>query len=358
MKTWHALLLVLFFSCQSKPETVFPQRENLSESVYASGTIKAKDQYQAFVNGVGTVKEVLVKEGDLVQKGTPILTVFNEATKLNRESAELARAFADRQENQAKLKDLELNIGLAKSKYENDSLLLERQKRLYSEGIGTLLTFEQRQLAFENSRATYLAAKLKYADLKRELEFNEKNAGKNLAISRSLENELVLKSDLEGKVYAILKEKGEMVTAQTPLAVIGSAREFILDMQVDEYDIVKIKEGQKVLVGMDSYRGDVFEAVISRVNPLMDERSKSFTVEGVFVNEPPVLYPNLTLEANIIIQFRENTLTLPRSYILDGDRVISKKGDTLSVQVGVRDFQKVEILGGLDEKMEVIKPGK
>lgn len=358
MKIWCSLIFILLFSCKPKVETAFPQRENLSESVYASGTIKARDQYQAFVNGTGFIKEILVKEGDLVEKGRPILVVFNESTKLNRESAELARAYADQKENQAKLKDLELAIGLAKSAYENDSLLLERQSRLHAQGIGTLQALEQRQLAFQNAKNSLLTLKLKYGELKRDLAFNEKNAGNKLAISKALENELVLKSEANGKVYAILKEKGEMVNPQMPLAVIGSDREFVLDMQVDEFDIVRIKVGQKILVSMDSYKGEIFEATVTKINPYMDERSKSFSVEGVFVKEPPQLYPNLTLEANILLQTKTNTLTIPRSFVLPGDKIVTKNGDTLSVKIGIRDFNKVEILEGLDEQMAVIKPGR
>ncbi|MFD2202863.1 efflux RND transporter periplasmic adaptor subunit [Shivajiella indica] len=352
------ILIVLQFSCKKTEEGILPTREDISESVYASGIIKARFQYQAYTNATGTVEQIFLEEGDSVDIGTPILSIHNEATRLNRESAELSRAFADRQLNQTKLKDLELNIAYAKTKYENDSLLWERQKRLKNQGIGTNVEYEQRQLAFENSKTAYQAAKLRYQDLKREIDFNERNAGKNLAISKALESDLVLKSEVKGRVYALLKEKGEMVNAQTALAVLGSSDDFILEMQVDEYDIVKVRRGQRILVTMDSYRGEVFEAAVSKVNPLMDEKSKSFTVEGVFVKEPPMLYPNLTLEANIIIQSKENTLTLPRIYILDENKVINKKGDTLPVKIGIKDFQKVEILEGLDENMEVINPVK
>jgi hypothetical protein len=37
---------------------------------------------------------------------------------------------------------------------------------------------------------------------------------------------------------------------------------------------------------------------------------------------PVKLYPNLTAEANIIIQTKENTITIPRSYLVDNDYVI------------------------------------
>ncbi|WP_209331717.1 efflux RND transporter periplasmic adaptor subunit [Lunatimonas salinarum] len=351
------LVWFFLFSCGSSEEQTYPQIENLSESVFASGLIKARYQYQAYVNATGTVQELFVSEGDTVEVGTPILSIYNQSTKLSRENAALNRAFADRKANESKLKDLEISINYTQTKYHNDSLLYRRQERLSSQGIGTAVELEQRLLAFENSKATYEGLQLRYVELKRELEFNERSAATNLAISTALESELVLKSEVKGLVYALLKEKGEMVNAQTPLAVLGSDTEFILEMQVDEFDIAKVKRGQRILVTMDSYRGKTFEAVVSKINPLMDERSKSFTVEGVFVDEPHTLYPNLTLEANILIQTKENALVLPRSFILSDKFVLTTDGDTLEIQIGLKDYQKAEILSGIDKNTAVKKPG-
>jgi len=362
MKYFNAIFLsfiaVFTFSCQSSEETIFPKRESISESVYASGLIKAKYQYQAFANANGIIQEVFVSEGDTVKIGSPILAIYNETARLNRENAELTRAYADRKANQAKLRDLENNIENAQNKWRNDSLLFERQKRLREQGVGSEVDLEQRQLAFENSRNAYHSSKLIYQDVRRDIEYNEKSAIKNLSISKALESDLILKSEIDGRVYDLLKEKGEMVNAQTPLAVLGSADEFLLEMQVDEYDIVKVKQGQKIVVTMDSYRGQTFEAKVSKINPLMNEASKSFLVEGVFVNGPEVLYPNLTLEANIVIEVKEDALILPRSYIVNDAFVINAEGDTLAVKLGLRDLQKAEILEGIDEKTAVIKPAK
>ncbi len=347
---------LFLYSCSSNEPTVFPERENISESVFASGLIKAKDQYRAFANTSGILKEIYAEEGDLVHQGDVILEITNESAKLNREAAELARSYADREKNLEKLKDLEINIALAKSRYENDSILLERQKNLWAQGIGKAVDLEQRQLNFENSKTVYNSSKLRYADLERELDFNERNAGKSLAITEALESDLFLKSKINGKVYALLVEIGEMVSPQTALAIIGSAEDYLLEMQVDEYDIVKIKAGQKTLVTMDSYRGEVFEARVTKINPMMDERNKSFTVEAVFVKGPVTLYPNLNFEANIIIQTKEQALTIPRSFLLEDQYVVDVKGDTLQVQTGVKGYRKVEILDGVSESTQLKKP--
>ncbi|HSI76939.1 MAG TPA: biotin/lipoyl-containing protein, partial [Lunatimonas sp.] len=201
------MVLLGIFSCSSSEEKIFPTRENISESVYASGLIRSRYQYQAYANANGIIQEIFVEEGDTVDVGTPILSISNEAARLNRENAELNRAYADRQANQTRLNDLEMSIAFSKTKYENDSLLLERQKRLRDQGIGAAVDLEQRQLAFDNSRTAYETSRLRYLDLKREIDFNERSASKNLAITRALESDLVLKSEIKGRVYAILKEK-------------------------------------------------------------------------------------------------------------------------------------------------------
>ncbi|SIS73592.1 efflux RND transporter periplasmic adaptor subunit [Belliella pelovolcani] len=344
------------FACSTPPETTFPIKKNISESVFASGLIKAKNQYRAFANTNGILSSLSVEEGELVEEGQILLEISNESTKLSRETAELAREFADRRENELKIKEVEVSIEFARIKFENDSLLLSRQENLWKQGIGTANDLEQRRLNFQNSKTQYLSAQLRYRDFKRELEFNERNASKNLAISKSVEGDLSLRSKIAGKVYALLVEKGEMVNPQTPLAIIGSADEFILEMQVDEYDVAKVKEGQRILVKLDSYRGEIFEAVLRKINPIMDERTKSFTVEAEFVQKPDVLYPNLNFEANILIQAKENVLTIPRNYLIQDRFVLAADGDTLEIQTGLKDYQLVEVLGGINEQTKLKKP--
>ncbi|TVP43663.1 MAG: HlyD family efflux transporter periplasmic adaptor subunit [Mongoliibacter sp.] len=354
---WQLFGIFLIFSCSPSGDKTIPLKEHMTESIYASGTVKARFQYQAYTNAVGTIQEVFLQEGDTVDVGTPILSISSESTRINRQTSELNREYADRQANQTRLRDLEININYAANKRKNDSLLFERQKRLMSQGIGTAVDLEQRELAFENSLTLHQATQLKYEDLKREIDFNERSATKNLAISKALESDLILKSEVRGVLYSLLREKGEMVNNQTPLAVLGSGEEFVLEMLVDEYDIAKVKRGQKILISMDSYRGEVFEALVTKINPIMDVGNKTFVVEGIFVEQPTVLYPNLSLEANIVIYAKENALTIPRSFVFKDRYVITEKKDTIEVKLGLKDFQKVEILEGIDENTVIVKPG-
>lgn len=341
------ILFVVLQSCAARTEKIHPARENITESVYASGMIKADNQYKVFPTVNGRVAEILVKEGDQVKKGDVIIRLENTNARLSTENAAIAAGYASAKANQERLRDLQIEINLAQAKMVQDALLQQRQQHLWDEKIGTRNELEQRQLAYKTSVTAYNSAKLKYAQLQKEINFQERQSQKNLELSTAVRNDYNIKSEMNGKVYTIIPEKGEMATTQSPVAVIGDASAFTIEVQVDEYDISRIKAGQKMFLSMDSYRGQSFEAVVTRIDPIMNEKSKSFKVEGVFVKPPVVLYPNLTCEANILISRKENAITIPRTYLLPGDSVLLGKGVKRKVVTGLKDYQKVEIVSGL-----------
>ena len=358
MKHLYILCFTLFVltACKDTVETTSPVRESITESVYASGILRSKNQYQVFATVNGLLGHVYVDEGDTVKKGTPLFTILNEASTLNRENAQLAAELANIRTNQGRLEELRLNIELAKSKLINDSLLMVRQQGLWAQNLGSKVELERSELNFQNSQAVYASAKLRYTDEKRRLDLLSKQAQKNVEISKKNEGDFSITSNINGKVYSLFKEQGEMINTQTPLAIIGDATDFLLELQVDEYDITSISPGLKVKVTMDSYKGQVFDAIVTKVNPILNERSKTATVEATFVTPPPALYPNLTMEANIILQVKENVLTLPRKFILDERYVITESGDTLPIQTGLKDYLKAEILEGVSEKDILVLP--
>jgi RND family efflux transporter MFP subunit len=347
---------IFLVACKDKVEKIKPTQSSITESIYASGTIKSKNQYQAFATVNGIIDKLFVAEGDTVVIGTPILSISNEAQKLSLENAGLTADFNDASSNQGKLNDALQNISLLKSKLKNDSSLFERQNNLWQQQIGSRVELEQRQLALDNSRTAYQSAIIKYNDLKRQLNYSASQSKKNFQISSKQEKDFTIKSEIDGVVYDLSKKKGEIVNPQTSIATIGDGSSFILEMQVDEYDIFKIKMGQLVLVTLDSYKGKVFEATVTKINPLMNERSKTFMVEATFVKQPNVLYPNITFEANIVLRSKDKALLIPRSYMIDDNMVMKANGDKVQVKTGLKDFQQIEILSGISLSDEIQKP--
>jgi multidrug efflux pump subunit AcrA (membrane-fusion protein) len=147
-----------------------------------------------------------------------------------------------------------------------------------------------------------------------------------------------------------------MVSQQTPVAIIGDANFFYLELQVDENDISLINTGMKVFVTLDSYRDSLYEARVSRIYPIMNERSRTFIVEAEFTKRPSRLFPHLSAEASIVIKSRENTLNIPRDYLINDSFVLLKSGKKIAVKTGLKDYNRVEIISGLHAEDELIKP--
>jgi multidrug resistance efflux pump len=240
-KQFIYLVIVLLFACKAKVEKIRAVESSITESVYASGLVKSKNQYQVFASVSGLISDILVEEGDTVKAGDVLFLLMSEAQKLNRENAGLNAQFADLKANTGKVKEAEILLDVANNKMKNDSLLYFRQKNLWEQQIGSKVELEQRSLSYLNAKAAYYSAKVKYDDLLRQLKLNASLSQRNFAISDQQENDFAIKSRIHGIVYGINKNKGEIVTPQTPLAVIGDAQIFILEMQVDENDILKIK---------------------------------------------------------------------------------------------------------------------
>lgn len=358
MRVKHFIpILLLFFSCGGKQEKIFPDKKALTESVYSSVIVQPDSLYQVYAAVAGILDHNLVEEGDIVKKGTSILQIINNTPKLNTENAKLALQLA--QENyggsSAILNGLQDEIQAATLTSQNDSVSFFRQKRLWDQQIGSKVEFDNRKLAYELSQNNRNLLKSKYNRTKRELRTQVQQASNNLKTSQINTNDFTVTSKIDGKIYALFKNPGEIVSTMEPLAAVGSANTFIIELLVDEVDIVKLNVAQKVLVTLDAYQDEVFEAKVNKIYPRKDERSQTFKVEALFEKPPKTLYPGLAGEGNIIIAQRDDVLTIPKSYLINGNQVQTEAG-LVAVITGLQNLDQVEILEGIDANTAILKP--
>jgi len=354
---FSVFISVTFMSCSNNREQTTPEIKNITESVYASGFIKSKNQYKVFGKTNNIVKKILVTEGETVKKGDPIFQLENSNLKLSTENARLASASADYKNNVNKLLDAKRAIDLAKKKLANDSLLYQRQKHLWNQKIGSKLELESKDLSYQNSKVDLSRAKTNYEDLKRQLRLASDQSKIHLEIAQLIEDDFMIRSEIDGVVYKINKEDGELINSQEPIVIIGTD-EFIIELNIDEFDIVKVKKGQRIIIRMDSYESQVFEGRIIAIEPMMNTRTRSFQAEAIFTKIPDELYPNLTVEANILIHIKQNALTIPRKYLVNDSAVILEGGALQKVEVGLMDYDLVEIKSGIGKSSIIELPQK
>lgn len=342
-------LALVFSGCSRQDQTISPVKRTISESVYASGVVKGDHQYQVYASVNGIVEELFVYAGDTVSAEAPLMRIGNNVPSLNRKNAELAARFADLGVNRDRLMQADLDIEVARQVMINDSILFVRQQTLWNQGIGTRNEFDKRQLAYKMSKSSYQSGVLKMNELKRQLKYADEQSKTNYEITNVLFGDHIVRTQRNGRVYKVLMKEGEYVTTATPVAVVGDANDFYVELDVDELDISRLTEKQRVLLSFESYRGVVYEGVVSRIEPLMNEATRSFTVKVSLTDPPAKLYPNISVEANIIIQTVKDALTIPVSFITSDSLVQIKPGKKRKVKIGVMDYQFAEIVEGLHE---------
>ncbi|MBK7269400.1 MAG: efflux RND transporter periplasmic adaptor subunit [Flavobacteriales bacterium] len=356
--TFGLLACLLLIACGKKRETITPTVGPITESVYASGVVKAEGQYQVFPMVNGTVTALLVNEGDTVVAGQPLLRIDDRSSSATARNADaqlrlLEQNASDKGPVLAQLREA---VGQARDKYTVDSTNYARQQALWAQQIGSQNDLDQRELAYTTSKAAFVRASKALEETRERLRTELDVARNNLTISSAGNDDRTPRSLIDGIVYDLRIEPGELATTQKAVAVIGSASNLYLELEVDEYDITQVKPGQKAVISLDSYSGKAFGAEITRIIPIMDERSRTFRVEARFTEPPPMLFPFLTAEASIVLRTKEQALTIPAAYLIDGNYVLTGDDERTPVKVGARDLEKVEVLEGIDANTALYKP--
>lgn len=351
------VLVALMTACGKKRESTKPTHEELVEAVYSSVVIEPVDAYKVNSSITGYIDEVYFKEGDFVKKGDLLFLISNKPIELNEQNAELNyELLKDSYDGAANLiEEMKLDQKSSKMKMMNDSVNYQRFKMLYDKNACSKFELDNASMAYELSKNNYLSVSKRIVRKEKELR-NQINQSKNNLNASSLKTkDYYIRSNIDGKLFQTFKEKGEFVSMQEPIAIVGNAQDYKLKMLIDEVDISKVSIGQKVLVTLEAYKSKVFEAKITKIAPKMDAQTQTFEIEATFVNKPSKLYMGLTGEGNIVINEKKKALVIPREYLQAGNKVETENG-FVKVKTGLSNWSFIEIVSGLDENTVILKP--
>ncbi|WP_317169242.1 efflux RND transporter periplasmic adaptor subunit [Mucilaginibacter humi] len=203
------------------------------------------------------------------------------------------------------------------------------------------------------------SAREKYRSAVNDLQLAMKNA-KSLAVGSKadLENYFI-RAESNGTVYQLLKEQGEAVRMNEPVALLGRSGARLIRLSVDQEDIRQVRTGQTVLLKTDVSGDRIYQAKVSRVYPVMNEADQTFRVDALFTGGSDPAYIHSSVEANIIIAKKTKCLTIPLAMLLPGDSIrVRENGRVITkpVKTGLRTADEVEITGGADTKTAIVDP--
>lgn len=352
--------LSVLLSCNSKDGWVEVQEKPLTESVYASGKVIAAEQYTLVPEVPGILQSLHVAPGDRIRTGDTIAILKAETARLAQDQARQQWIYAKDKAapGSSALLEAEASLHFARQAYVNDSDLYQRQQKLWEQGAGSELQLLQRQSSMENTKAAWLSAIARYKSLTDQLNLEAELAQSRWEQQQEAKGQFVLRSIIDGMVWQIYPETGSYLGPQSPIAELGSADSFYVELDVDEYDIARVNIGQVAILRMDAFPDQVFNGKVLSIHPILNARSRTFRVEVGFDKPPKPMYAHLSVEASLIVQNLEKALVLPRAALLDKNRVILENGDTIDVETGLKNYQFIQITKGLSKGQTVKVPGQ
>jgi HlyD family secretion protein len=124
----------------------------------------------------------------------------------------------------------------------------------------------------------------------------------------------VIKAPVDGIVLSRSVEPGQTIAASfqvtTLFEIAEDLRKMILQVNVDEADVGKVKVGQHVLFTVDAYPGRQFPGTITavRYNSTTTNNVVTYLAEISVNNDESLLRPGMTATANITVQSIQNAL--------------------------------------------------
>lgn len=354
-----SLSLLIVFSCNNSKE-VKPIVKDIKELVFASGELEWDNAYNLTAQTDGILINANFDVGNKVLKGDFLASIDNKNNEINTQIAneQLAIANENLTVNSPQIQQLEQNIQVAQSKYNQDKLQAERWERLRQQEIGSKVEYENAQLNVNNSLSNLNALKKQILQIKQQARQQQIAAKGQVQNSKVIQNYNRVVVPESGTIIKKLKNTGDYVRKGEIIATIANEQKVEVVLNVDENSIGKIKVGQTVFVQLNTDKNKIYNGKISEILAAFDEQTQSFICK---VNFDKTLNSSLfgtQLEANILVREKKDALLIPRNYVGFGNKVnVKGKDEYVIIKTGIVSTDYVEVLSGID-KNDVLIPLK
>jgi HlyD family secretion protein len=312
-----------------------------------AGTITACRRARLAPRAGGQIAQLSVREGDRVQKGEILLTLWNADL-----SARLRLAHDQKASALSRRDEVCLNADLAARE-------LKRARQLKDQGFISDEALDRSRVQAQAGKAACRAAD---ADVRQ--------SDSQIAAVRAELSTTYLRAPFAGIVAEVTGEIGEFTTPSPPGIPTPPAVDLIDDTclyvtaPMDEIDAPKIIVGQPGRISIDAFPGQQFSGHVRRIAPyVLDREKQARTVDVEVEFDDPSQFQTLLVgysaDVEIVLATRENVPRVPTSALIDGDKlyVLNTEGGTLDVrqvQTGLSNWAHTEILSGLSVSERIV----
>ena len=353
-------LFVLAAGCKPKYETVTPRMAPVTEAVFASGSVDAKDAYYVTCLSDGYIVKSYVTENDRVRPNQVLFSLDNrqQHTQVNIAATNLDFARINASPGSPILLQLKNQLEASRVKLVNDSINYMRYLHLYATNSVSRQELDNAETTYKASRSSYEADKENYKNTQDKVNQDYATSKEQLKNAEEGNQYYDLLSVAPGKVYQVFKKTGDMVRRGEQVAQIGNPDSIVINLDVDEGTIVKVKLGQPVLVELNTEKNKNYNAVVTKLYPHFNESSQSYKVEARFTDPDQQVIAGTQLQANIITAHKDVAMLIPHKFLLADNKVVVKQGDKVDTQkitTGIISDEWVEVTSGLKITDELVK---
>jgi HlyD family secretion protein len=204
------------------------------------------------------VKEMLVKEGDLVTPGQVVVKL--DTVTLESQLAEAKASVAAAQEQVAAANSA---IVKQKSLVENAKIEVERTRKLVEANAASQRELDTRKTQIETTAAALAEVEAKMQTAKQQVEV----ALANVATVQSRIDDATLKSPVRGRVLYRLAEVGEVLSAGGKALTLVNLEDIYMEIFLPSEQASRLKIGAEARITVDHTPGYAVAGTVSFVSP-------------------------------------------------------------------------------------------
>lgn len=234
---------------------------NITEVVSASGKIQPEVEVIISPDVSGEIVELTVKEGDEVKQGQLLARILPDIYQsyVDRSVAAVNSSKTSLQNSKARLVQVE-------SQFEKAKLTFDRNKKMFDEKLISASDFEAIKSAYEVAEAEVVAAR----ESVKGAEYGVVSSNASLKEAQDNLKKTTIFAPVDGTIAKLGVEKGERVVgtsqmAGTEMMTLANLNEMEVSVDVNENDIIRVKQGDTADVQVDAYLDKKFKGIVTEV---------------------------------------------------------------------------------------------